>query len=177
LEYFTDYFPGVYSDLSGTTYAKIAKNYILFNKILILTLWEYKNIPQAIYIFYLHLYMFRIFHWLLWHWLFWFIRYRLRKNCQKRDFFNKILILTLLKYENIPQTIYIFYFYLFLFRIFHWLFLRGLFWSIRYHLRKNEQKLWEIGQNLANFGLEFLETGIEIGKIPRTIFPLYFHDS
>ena len=76
----------------------------------------------------------------------------------KNDIFKKILFLTLLKYENIPQTIYIFNFYLYLFRIFHWSFSRCLFWSIRYHLRKdglklrkNRLKLPEIPKNLPKF--------------------------
>ena len=55
----------------------------------------------------------------------------------KMIFFNKILILTLLKYENIPQTIYIFIFYLFSIRIFHWLFFQHFFTSIMSNLRKN----------------------------------------
>ena len=143
-EYFTDQFSNVYLGLSGTTHAKIAKNYILFNKILILTLLEYENIPQTIYIFKFHLFMFTIFQLLFCRCLFWSIMYRLRKNCKKRDFFNKILILTLLEYENIPQTIYIFNLYLFLFRIFHWLISRCSFWSYTYHLRKNCQKLYFI---------------------------------
>ena len=53
---------------------------------------------------------------------------------------RKILILTLWEYKNIPQTIYIYNFYLFLFRIFHWLISRCSFWSYTYHLRKNWQK-------------------------------------
>ena len=60
-EYFTDYLTSVYCDPSGTTHAKIDKNNILLNKILILTPLEYENIPQTIYIFYLYLFLFGIF--------------------------------------------------------------------------------------------------------------------
>ena len=42
----------------------------------------------------------------------------------KTIIFNKILISSLLEYGNIPQTIYILNFYLFLFIIFPWLFSR-----------------------------------------------------
>ena len=44
-KYFTCYFPSGNFDPSGTTHAKIARNNIFLNKILILTLLEYENIP------------------------------------------------------------------------------------------------------------------------------------
>ena len=63
-----------------------------------------------------------------------------QKKGLKWYFFTKILILTLLEYENIPQTYYIFNFGLILFTICHWLFSCCLFGSSSYHLRKNWKK-------------------------------------
>ena len=53
---------------------------------------------------------------------------------------------------------------LILFRILHWLLCCSLFGSSSYHLRKNCQKPPKNRSKLTLFGLDFLQTGIEIEK-------------
>ena len=53
---------------------------------------------------------------------------------------------------------------LILFRIFHWLLWCSPFGSSSYHLRKNCQKPPKNRSKLSCFGLDFLQTGIEIEK-------------
>ena len=59
---------------------------------------------------------------------------------------------------------------LILFRIFHWLFSQFLFGSIRYHLRKNWQKLWEIGQKLEILGFYNIFCLIKTGLLESRIW-------
>ena len=65
---------------------------------------------------------------------------------------------------------------LILFRIFHWSFLWSPFWSIWSHLRINWQKLSKNRPKWPFFGLNFLETGIEIEKTLQSNEPPLFDD-